>query len=46
MFGDDPVPMVMTERVGFGAVSDTGKMSMHHTERLRVLARGQTNNKV
>ena len=33
MFGDDPDPMVMTARFGFGEVSDTGEGAMHCAKR-------------
>ena len=33
MFGDDPDPLVMTARVGFGTASDTGEGAMHCAKR-------------
>ena len=41
MFEDDPDPMVMIVRFGFGKVSDTGKGSMHCAKRLRFRQEGK-----
>ena len=41
MFGDDPDPMVMTARFGFGEVSDTGEGAMHYAKRLRLRQEGK-----
>ena len=42
MFGDDPDPMVMTERLGFGTTSDAHtRGSVHCTERLRFRKEGK-----
>ena len=41
MFGDDPNPMVMTGRFGFGAVSDVRKGVGGCAERLGGLTRGK-----
>ena len=46
MFGDDPNPTEMTERVGFGAVSDTGEGSMHCAKRLRFRQEGKRRTKL
>ena len=41
MFGDDPDPMVMTERFGFGTASDAHTRGfVHCTERLRFRQEG------
>ena len=42
MFGDDPDPMVMTERFGFGTASDAHTRGfVHCTERLRFRQEGK-----
>ena len=35
MLGDDPDPTVMTDRFGFGQVSDMGEGSMHGAKRFK-----------
>ena len=42
MFGDDPDPMVKTERFRFGTASDAHtRGSVHYTERLRFRHEGK-----
>ena len=41
MFGDDPDPMVMTARFGFGEVLDMGEGAMHCAKRLRFRQEGK-----